>query len=48
MEVPTLRLTRAQLPENRAQLVDLAAVRRPIARSLRGDGPIVVLLRLTD
>src|ERR1035437_7450864 len=43
-----LRLACPKLLENRAELVDLAAVRRPIAGALRGDRAIVMLLCLGD
>src|SRR5579862_747791 len=36
------------LSENRAQLIDLATIRRPIAGALRRERAIVVLLRLTQ
>src|ERR1035437_5656700 len=43
-----LRLACPKLLENRAELVDLAAVRGPVAGALCGDRAIVVLLCLCD
>jgi hypothetical protein len=35
-----------QLPEYRAELIDLSTIRRPISSTLRRDCAVVVLLRL--